>query len=124
MATILVVDDSLVSQRTLCFILGQNDHLVLTASDGLEALNTLSNYPIDLVITDISMPKMDGVKLLKQVRDIQEYQQLPVIILTCLGTNIKQSEAMAAGANGILTKPTSSWQLTEMVNRLLAESVW
>ena len=120
MATILVADDSLVVQRTVGFILEKGDHKVLLASDGVVALELLKNSSPDLLIADINMPRMGGVELLKHVRTDEIYHDLPVIILTSLGKTVEELEIMSEGANQILTKPTSSWQLTEAVNQLLA----
>jgi two-component system chemotaxis response regulator CheY len=121
MATILVVDDYSTSQRLLGFILRQNDHTVVTAVHGLGALEQLAERSIDLVITDLSMPEMDGMTLLQEMRSNPQYQKLPVIILTGSAYAQDNTRARAAGATSFLTKPVESEELIAMVNRLLAQ---
>ena len=121
MATILVVDDYSTSQRLLGFILRQNDHTVVTAIHGLGALEQLAGRSIDLVITDLSMPEMDGMTLLQELRANPRFQNLPVIILTGSAYAQDNTRAKAAGATLFLTKPVESEELIAMVNRLLTE---
>jgi two-component system, chemotaxis family, chemotaxis protein CheY len=120
MATILVVDDYSTSQRLLGFILRQNNHTVVTAIHGLSALEHLAKLSIDLVITDLSMPEMDGMTLLHELRADPRYLNLPVIILTGSAHEQDNARAKAAGATSFLTKPVESEELISMVNRLLA----
>src|SRR5215216_6426678 len=120
MATILVVDDYSTSQRLLGFILRQNDHTVVTAIHGLGALDQLAEKPIDLVITDLSMPEMDGMTLLQELRANSQFQHLPVIILTGSAYAQDNTRARAAGATMFLTKPVESEELIAAVTRLLA----
>ena len=121
MATILVVDDYSTSQRLLGFVLRQNDHIVVTAINGLGALEQLAEKSIDLVITDLSMPEMDGMTLLQELRANPRFQNLPVIILTGSAYAQDNTRAKAAGATLFLTKPVESEELIAMVNRLLTE---
>jgi len=119
MATILVVDDYAVTQRMLSFTLQKQGHATVTASGGAEALDVLQDHPVDLAILDLAMPEMDGVTLLKRLRADPRFQRLPVIMLTASGEDQDRVAAKVAGANDFLTKPTSSRELTETVNRLL-----
>jgi len=121
MATILVVDDYSTSQRLLGFVLRQNDHTVLTAIHGLGALEQLAERSIDLVITDLSMPEMDGMTLLQELRANPQFQHLPVIILTGSAYAQDNTRARAAGATMFLTKPVESEELIATVARLLAQ---
>jgi two-component system, chemotaxis family, chemotaxis protein CheY len=122
MATILVVDDYSTSQRLLGFILRQNDHTVVTAIHGLGALEKLAERAIDLVITDLSMPEMDGMTLLQELRANPRFQNLPVIILTGSAYAQDNTRAKAAGATLFLTKPVESEELIAMVTRLLTQT--
>ncbi len=119
MATILVVDDYPVIQRILSLTLQISDHTVLTAGNGVEALDLLAQYPVDLVITDVSMPEMDGLSLLNHLREDERYGQLPIIVLTAIGQEEVRQVAAMKGASGFLTKPTSSRELIEVVSRYL-----
>jgi CheY-like chemotaxis protein len=122
MATILVVDDYSTSQRLLSFILRQSNHTVVTAIHGLGALEQLAVSPVDLVITDLSMPEMDGLTLLQELRADARFQGLPVIILTGSAYEQDNTRARAAGATTFLTKPVESEELIATVNRLLAQN--
>jgi two-component system, chemotaxis family, chemotaxis protein CheY len=118
---ILVVDDYSTSQMLLGFILRQNDHTVVTAIHGRDALEQLAKTPIDLVITDLSMPEMDGLTLLQELRDDPRWMNLPVIILSGHAYGQDNARANAAGAASFLTKPVESEDLIAMVNRLLSQ---
>ncbi|HJZ45719.1 MAG TPA: response regulator [Roseiflexaceae bacterium] len=122
MATILVVDDYTTSQRLLSFILRQNNHTVVTAMHGLGALEQLEKISVELVITDLRMPEMDGLALLHALRADRRYQNIPVIILTGSAYEQDNARAKAAGATSFLTKPVESEELIAMVNRLLGQS--
>ncbi len=119
MATILVVDDHSVIQRVLSAQLRKGGFEVVTASSGQEALDRLEEMPIDLAITDIAMPEMDGLTLLKHLRADERFQTLPIIMLTGSGQDEYGLIAQAEGADEFLTKPTSSRELVETVNQLL-----
>lgn len=117
MANILVVDDNPVIQLMLSLMLKRNDQSVVTAASGQEALELLERTGIDLVILDVNMPDMDGLTLLKQLRDDDRYRDLPIIMLTASGREQVRLVATQKGANGFLTKPTSSRELLDMVAR-------
>jgi two-component system chemotaxis response regulator CheY len=121
MATILVVDDYSTSQRLLSFILRQSNHTVVTALHGLGALEQLAGASIDLVITDLNMPQMDGLTLLQKLRADDRFQSLPVIILTGSAYEQDGSRARAAGATTFLTKPVESEELIATVHQLLTQ---
>jgi two-component system, chemotaxis family, chemotaxis protein CheY len=121
MSTILVVDDYSTSQRLLGFILRQNEHTVVTAINGLGALEQLAARSIDLVITDLGMPEMDGMTLLQELRAHPQFQTLPVIILTGSAYAQDNTRTKAAGATSFLTKPVESEELSAMMTRLLAQ---
>ena len=120
MATILVVDDYPVVQRLLRYTLEREGHVVLIASDGYQALDLLSESAVDLIIMDVAMPDMDGLELLQRVRAEDTFQSVPIIMLTASGQDEDRVVAREAGANEFLSKPASSHELLETVNRLLA----
>jgi two-component system chemotaxis response regulator CheY len=119
MSTILIAEDNRVNLRLLTFTLNKAGHQVLGAEHGQAALERLAEMPVDLLIADIDMPVMDGITLLKHIRANEAYKTLPVIVLTASGENEDYLTARNAGANDVLTKPTSSNQLSETVNRML-----
>lgn len=122
MASILVVDDYPVIQRILRLTLQINDHAVHTASNGVEALEILAEKEIDLIITDVSMPEMDGLALLTRLRTQQKYESLPIIVLTAIGQEDLRQVAVQKGASGFLTKPTSSQELVAAVTHFLTQT--
>ena len=122
MATILVVDDHSPNQRLLSFILEQNHFSVVTALNGVQALERLEESPVDLVVTDLSMPKMDGLTLMKHVRTDERYKQLPIVVLTASGYERDLVRASDSGANACLTKPIDSQELVTLVSQLVAEN--
>ena len=121
MATILIAEDNPVNQRMLSFILKKEGHTVIVAIHGIEALDRLAETAIDVVITDIGMPEMDGITLLKQMRADISYEKLPVIVITASGEDVDYNTARKAGATDLLTKPVSSRQLIDTVGRVLAQ---
>lgn len=119
MKKILIAEDNRVNLRMLTFTLNKGGHEVVPASDGQEALDRLSEAEVDLLIADIDMPNMDGITLLKHLRALDSYRNLPVIVLTASGEDEDYMTAREAGANDVLTKPTSSYELFETVNKML-----
>lgn len=119
MPTILVVDDYSVTIRVLSTQLRKGGYDVVTASNGSEALSQLEQQKIDLAIVDIAMPDMDGITLLEQVRGNQQLAGLPIVMLTASVLDDDRLRALKAGASGFLTKPVSSWELLDIVNRQL-----
>lgn len=119
MATILIVDDSPTVRRMLGLTLTRHRHAILAAVNGQDALNKLAETAVDLIIADVSMPQVDGITLLRQLRADARYCHLPVIMLTASGQNADRLIAEQSGANGFLTKPTSSLELIATVNQFI-----
>lgn len=119
-ALILVVDDYVVTQRVLSTQLRKGGYEVVTAGSGQEALSYLTQRRFDLAIIDVAMPEMDGITLLEKLRKERSETKLPVIMLTASALDEDRIRAEAAGATDFLTKPISSWELLEVVNRQLA----
>jgi len=123
MASILYVDDEFYNQQIAGFILEGKGYQVAFARDGQEALEKLALYPVDLVITDIHMPRMDGLSLLEELRASESFQHLPVIVVTASGREKIAKNALQKGANGILTQPYGSWELQSLVLHVLQAGV-
>jgi adenylate cyclase len=119
MATILVVDDDAIGQRMLGYTLQKNGHQVVSAYNGRLALERLGEQPFDLIITDLAMPEMDGPTLLQHVRADARFEHIPVIMLTASGHDQDRIAARASGVTDFLTKPASSHELLDTVNRAL-----
>lgn len=117
MATILVVDDSPVVKKIIVTTLTKSGYQVQEAKNGQEALDYLLNNRIDLLITDLNMPQMDGITLIKEIRKNPYLKRLPIIMLT---TDTKEEQkALESGANMYLTKPVTSSALIENVKKLI-----
>jgi len=118
LARILIVDDA-ADVRTLlsvCFL--HAGHAVVTARHGAEALAYLATQAADLVVTDLGMPVLDGLALLRRLR-ADGHADLPVIVLT--GQTADRTAALAAGAHAFLVKPVPLAELVTVAERLLAE---
>lgn len=122
MSRILIADDDSVNRLVCRHILQTAGHDVILTADGLEAWHVLQQEPVDLLLSDIAMPQMDGYALLRKVRADDQLNGLPVIMLTALGDDEATLAGAAAAANLILTKPVSSWQLSDSVRQLCGET--
>jgi CheY-like chemotaxis protein len=118
-ATILVADDDPVSVRILTHVIARMGHVVVTASNGREALDRISERPPDLLILDLAMPQMDGLETLRELRRDPRYDALPIIMLTASGLDRDARAARAEGANEFLTKPFRTKELVDQLERLL-----
>lgn len=115
---ILIVDDSTAIRKILVRVLSQTGLEIGTlheASDGLEALSILENNEISLVLSDINMPNMDGLELLSKLREAPMWSNLPVVMITTEGSQVKVLEAVKLGAKGYVRKPFTAEQIKEKV---------
>jgi two-component system chemotaxis response regulator CheY len=115
---ILTVDDSKTMRDMVAFTLRKAGFDVNEAEDGQKALTVLSGAKFDLIITDLNMPNMDGISLIKNVRANSTHRGVPILILTTEGDGTKKAEGKAAGATGWLVKPFSPDKLVELVQRV------
>ncbi len=116
----LVVEDSQVMRQLLVFALQRvRDIEVTEADDGVDALRKLSGNHFDIIITDINMPIMDGLKLVKRIRSDESYKDVPIIVVTTEGSQEDRSRALALGANAYITKPIQGPQVVAKVKELL-----
>ncbi len=119
---ILIVDDDTITRKFISFILRSSGFEVLCACDGIEALEMLAVSPVDLVMTDLNMPKMDGVELVHHIRDDVRYTALPVIMLTTEADEEARQAAAGAGVSGYLVKPVSGEELSDCIRVCLNEA--
>jgi two-component system sensor histidine kinase and response regulator WspE len=118
---ILVVDDSPLTRELISALLEAVGYDILTAGDGADALHVLAQNPVDLVVTDLEMPGLDGLELTRQLKGQETFNRLPVIILTTRGGEEDRKRGLAAGADGYITKGDLVRQdLVDVVKRLLA----
>ncbi len=102
---VMVVDDSEPIRKFLAFALRAQGFSVIPARDGMDALEKLSQTRVDLVITDLNMPNMDGFEFLRALREDREYFKVPVIILSSLSSDKDVELGLRLGANSYLVKP-------------------
>ena len=118
---ILIIEDELNLQQQLADALRAQDYVVDTASDGEEGLYFAQEYPIDLAIVDLGLPKMDGVEVIKTLRE--NGHSYPVLILTARNRWQEKVEGLEAGADDYLTKPFHPEELSARIKVLLRRSV-
>jgi two-component system chemotaxis response regulator CheY len=118
--TVLTVDDAATMRKMISFTLKGAGHEVLEAGDGVEALNLLKGRTVDLVISDVNMPNMDGISLIRSLRALPGFARVPVLLLTTESSPEKKAEGKAAGATGWIVKPFQPEQLLAVVGKVLA----
>ena len=119
MARILAVDDSAAMRQMVGITLTGAGHEVQQAADGREALQIAERQTFDLVITDVNMPVMDGLTLVRHLRNLPSYRGVPLLVLTTEATTERKLEGKAAGATGWLVKPFDPATLLEVVQKVL-----
>ncbi len=116
--TILIVDDSESIREVVSFTLENEGYNVLVGEDGKDALKHL-NSPIDLILTDLHMPVMNGIEFIKSVRSTTEHKSTPILFLTTESQTAKKIEAKEAGATGWIIKPFVPAKLIEAINKVM-----
>lgn len=116
----LVVEDSPTMRQLIVFALSRIRQLkVVEADDGVDALKKLSQQHFDILITDINMPMMDGLKLVSMVRKDEVHKEIPIVIITTEGAQEDRQRALSLGANAYITKPIQAPQVISKVKELL-----
>ncbi len=120
-ARVLVVDDSPTMRQLIVFALRRVPGLQIDeAGDGVAALKKLASESYSLLLTDINMPIMDGLKLVSLIRNDSQYNTVPIVVITTEGAAQDRDKALALGANEYLAKPIQASRVIEIVRRLLA----
>ena len=122
MLDVLIVDDSAAIRKILQRVLRQTEipiGTVYEAGDGVEALETLRQQSIGLVLSDINMPNMDGLEFLTKMRAEQVWHSIPVLMVSTEGTQAKVLEAVERGASGYVRKPFTAEQIKEKLVGLI-----
>lgn len=117
--TIMTVDDSVSVRQMVSFTLKDAGYDVVEAVDGKDALEKLASGAVHMVITDLNMPNMDGIELIRNVRANASYKFIPIIMLTTESQAEKKQEGKAAGATGWIVKPFKPDQLLAVVKKVL-----
>ncbi len=117
--TILAVDDSVSIRQMVAFTLKSAGYEVIEAVDGQDALDKANIHKVNLVLTDINMPRMDGLKLLKLLRELSDYKAIPILMLTTESGDDMKAKGRAAGATGWLVKPFDPKRLLEVISKVI-----
>jgi len=117
--TILIADDSESIRELVGLTLTAAGYEVLKSEDGESALSQLDGQKIDLVITDLNMPKIDGINLIRKIRTKGSYGTVPILLLTTESQTAKKEEAREAGATGWIVKPFLQDKLIAVVQKVI-----
>ena len=120
MAEILAVDDSPSMRALVETALRSAGHTVTPACDGVEALEIAQRQKVQLVLADVNMPNMDGITLVRKLRELPEYKFVPILMLTTEISPDKKKEAKTAGATGWLVKPFDPGQLLNTITKVIS----
>jgi two-component system chemotaxis response regulator CheY len=119
MATILAVDDSISIRQIVAHTLRSKGHTVIEAVDGVDGLNKAKSGSVNLILTDINMPNMNGIEMIKQVRALPAYKYTPILTLTTESTTEMKMKGKQAGATGWIVKPFRPEQLLATIDKVL-----
>jgi two-component system chemotaxis response regulator CheY len=121
MAKVLIVDDSTMLRDMLNYALNEGGYSDITeAIDGVDALEKINGPEFDVIITDVNMPRMDGLTLIQELRKIPAYMKKPILVLTTERSDEMKAKGKAAGATGWIVKPFVPEQLLKAVNIVLS----
>ena len=116
---IMTVDDSSSMRQMISFTLKSAGYEVIEAVDGQDAIEKMNEYSVHMLITDINMPNLDGIELVRKVREHSVYRFIPIILLTTESQPSKKQEGKDAGATGWIVKPFKPDQLLAVVKRVM-----
>jgi two-component system, chemotaxis family, chemotaxis protein CheY len=117
--TALVVDDSVSMRQMVSFTLSRAGFQVVQAENGQEGLRCLASHKVDLVITDLNMPVMDGIQFIRELRAIPASRWTPVLMLTTESLDAKKQAGKAAGATGWIVKPFNPEKLIQVISKVV-----
>ncbi len=117
--TIMTVDDSASVRQMVTFTLRDAGYTVIEACDGKDALSKVENQPLNMVLTDLNMPNLDGIGLIRALRANPACKFIPIIMLTTESQAERKQEGKAAGATGWIVKPFKPEQLIAVVKKVL-----
>jgi two-component system, chemotaxis family, chemotaxis protein CheY len=116
---ILIVDDSESIRELVSLTLEAVGYAVDKGIDGIDAIKLLDGREVNLIITDLNMPNMDGIQFIREVRKLANYSAIPILLLTTESQQSKKEEAKAAGATGWIVKPFVQEKLLEVVKKVI-----
>ncbi len=116
---VLVVDDDKTTRKMISLILKTKGYEVVTAENGIEALQKLGLEKINLILTDMNMPYMDGIEFIKQVRANPDISSIPIVMITTEADEDEKRRAYEAGVDDYLVKPTNAEQISESMKKIV-----
>ncbi len=116
---ILIVDDDKTTRKLLNLFLKAKGYEVVTAENGLDAMEKLGTENINLVVTDMNMPYMDGIELTKNLRADDNWKNIPIVMVTTEADEDEKKKAVEAGVDDYLVKPANAEQITDSIKRIL-----
>jgi two-component system, chemotaxis family, chemotaxis protein CheY len=116
---ILTADDSASIRQMVSFTLTNAGYQVVEAVDGKDAIDKLTTMQVDMLVTDLNMPNIDGIELIRQVRQHPKHKFIPIIMLTTESQDTKKQQGKAAGATGWIVKPFNATQLVDVVKKVI-----
>lgn len=116
---VLVVDDDKTTRKMISLILKSKGYEVVTAENGIEALQKLGLERINLILTDMNMPYMDGIEFIKQVRANPDIANIPIVMITTEADEDEKRRAFEAGVDDYLVKPTNAEQISESMKKIV-----
>jgi len=117
--TVLAIDDSASIRQMVAFTLKSSGYDVIEAVDGQDGLDKAKSRPVNLVLTDQNMPRMDGLTLIRNLRGLAQYKAVPILMLTTESSDAMKAQGRAAGATGWLVKPFDPQKLVEVVKKVI-----
>ena len=117
--TILVVDDSVVVRQVVSLTLRSAGFSIVDAVNGADALKRLQSTQVEMIITDLNMPEMDGITFIREVRSRDDVRHLPIVMLTTVSQEGRKQEGRMAGATAWVYKPFSARQLLDTVRKFI-----
>jgi len=118
---ILVVDDCATTRKLLTLYLKSKGYEVVTAENGLDGLEKVGKEAVNLVLSDLNMPYMDGLEFVKSLRANPDTAELPVVMVTTEADPEEKEKAMKAGANGYMIKPVTAEMVAENIKKIMKE---
>ena len=118
---ILVVDDCATTRKLLTLYLKSKGYTVVTAENGLDAIEKVGTEAVNLVLSDLNMPYMDGIELVKNLRGNHETAELPIVMCTTEADPEEKERAFRAGANGYIVKPVTADMVSQSIKDIMKE---
>ena len=116
---ILVIEDNEQNQYLVSFLLEKNGYQVIVAQDGLEGISKAKEEKPDLILVDIKLPVMDGYEVTRQLRDLSDFKNIPIIALTAYAMKGDEEKTLEAGCDGYIPKPIIPEEFIKLVNGYL-----